>query len=538
MLYASANTPGEIRMESDVRIVIVDDSQHLREFVVQALSGRDGVTVQEATDGEEGVEVVVADPPDLVLLDLEMPRLNGLQVLDALADNKVDVPVILITSHGSEAIAVEVFRKGVRNYLIKPFTVEELYTAVDRALAEVRLTREKEQLNRSLSETNEELTNRVQELDTLYKVGKSVTSQLSKDQLLERVLDAAFHVLEAEDAALMVLDPKTNQLRTELYRQRVPGEMSQISRRSAEELAADAARSGDATASGAMLYAPLKLGDTVVGALGVGNRVSSRPFSEHHRRLLLALADYAAIALENARLYENLQQANQAKSEFVSLVAHELGAPITSIRGYAEMLWTETVGPLEQDQKNFIGIIRSNVQRMLVLVSDLQDVNRMETGQIRLTIEKVHLSESVKAAIQTTHAHFNAQSQLLTVDLADDLPAVAADQERLTQILINLLSNASKYTPPEGHIHIYGWVVDNYVHCSVSDTGIGLSPEDQAKLFTKFFRSDDPRAREKPGTGLGLCIAKNLIELQGGSIQVESTLGKGTTFTFNVPVAK
>jgi signal transduction histidine kinase len=117
------------------------------------------------------------------------------------------------------------------------------------------------------------------------------------------------------------------------------------------------------------------------------------------------------------------------------------------------------------------------------------------------------------------------------------LPPVHADPARLAQVLINLLNNAYKYTPEGGHIRVRAWQQDGFVHCAVSDTGIGISPQDQAKLFTKFFRSDNPAARERRGAGLGLCIVKNMVELQGGRIEVESQLGQGTTFVFTVPVA-
>jgi len=524
-------------MKSDVRILVVDDSQVLREFVAQALTMEGGFIILEASDGDKGLEMAMADSPDLIVLDLEMPRLNGFQVLDALHEQQADIPVILITSHGSEEIAVECFRKGVKDYLIKPFTVKELYAAIERALTEVHLRREKEALTQHLTAANQQLRRRVQEMDTLYRVGKSVTSLLSRDEMLERILDAIFYVTGAEDAALMLVDEESGQLRTELERQRVPGELRQSARRSAEELAADVARQGNAAATGAMLSAPIKVGDRVIGTLNVGNRVSTRPFSGHERQLLLALADYAAIAIENARLYEDTRQADRAKSEFVSLVSHELRTPMTSIRGYADMLAKGMCGSLTPQQEQFINIIRNNAKRMQILVSDLQDVSRIETGQLRLEIKLTDLTGALEDALQATQGQIEARSQQLTLEVAEDLPLVHADSARLTQILTNLLSNAYKYTPEGGRIRVRAWSQNGYVHCTVSDSGIGISPEDQACLFTKFFRSEDPAVQEKPGTGLGLCIVKSLVQLQGGEIEMESQLGEGTTFTFTVPIA-
>ncbi|MBN1955798.1 MAG: response regulator [Anaerolineae bacterium] len=515
--------------------MIVDDSEPLRQFIVQALSGQERMTAQEANDGAAGLEMILQDPPDLVLLDLEMPRLRGLELLDALIAHQVDVPVILMTSHGSEAIAVEVFRKGVRDYLIKPFTAEEMFSAISRALTEVNLRREKEQLTEHLSASNEQLQRRLQELGVLYEIGKSLTSRLSLDEVLERIIDAVFYVIGAEEAALMLIDHESGETQMALHRQRVPGELQQSSQRSAEELAAAAARKGDATASGAMLYAPLKVGDRAIGSLGVGNRVSARPFSTHSRRLLKALADYAAIAIENARLYEEIQQANQAKSEFVSMVAHELRAPMTAMRGYADML--ESAASLTAPQHEFVAAIRANVDRMQVLVADLRDVSRIESGHLELEKREMGLQEAVRGALQTVRGEIEARAQQLLIDVPDDLPKVEADPARLTQVLVNMLSNANKYTPEGGQIGLRAWVEGRYIHCAVSDTGIGISPEDQEKLFTKFFRSKDRAVRGVQGTGLGLCITKSLVELHGGEIGVQSEMGKGTTFTFTLPVS-
>ncbi|MEA3342430.1 MAG: ATP-binding protein [Chloroflexota bacterium] len=524
-------------MESDVHILIVDDSRAIRDFVVQALGSQETFTVSEARDGAEGLEMALADPPDLILLDLEMPRLNGLQVVDGLREHQAGIPVILITSHGSEAIAVELFRKGVKDYLNKPFTAEEMLVAIERALTEVRLRREKEALTQRLAVSNRQLQRRVHEMDILYRVGKSVTSLLSREQLMERIMDAVFYVIGAEEAALMMVDKESGRLRTEVHRQRVPGKLQGTAGRSAEELAVDTARKGDVTATGAMLSAPLKVGGKIIGTLGLGNRVSAKPFTTHDRQLLMALADYAAIAVENMRLYEEVRQADRAKSAFVSLVVHELGTPMTSILGYTDVLANKDFGSLVPEQERFVGVIRRNVRRMQLLVSDLQDVSRIETGQLLLEPRPTTLADVLEDALQATQIEIDARSQQLTVESPRNLPPVRADPARLIQILINLFSNAYKYTPEGGHIRVRVWLQNGYVHCAVSDTGIGISPKNMAKLFTKFFRSDDPTVRDIPGTGLGLSIVKSLVELQGGTIEVESEVGEGTTFTFTVPVA-
>jgi len=524
-------------MKSNVRILVVDDSRPMRETVVRTLADREAFTVLEAVHGAEGLEMILADSPDMVLLDLEMPHMDGFEVLDALQAEQVDIPVILMTSHGSEVIAVELFRKGVKDYLIKPFSAEEMLAAIDKALTEVRLRQEKEALTRHLASANRQLRRRVQELDTLYRVGKSVTSLLSQEQLLDRILDVVFYVVGVEEAALLLLDGESGQLQMERHRKQVEGELQeQPGHRDVDTVATEAVRSEEAVTTGAMLSVPLKIGERVIGVLVASNRVTGASFSQPERQLLLALVDYAAIALDNARLYEAVRQANQAKSEFVSVVAHELKQPMTSIRGYASMLLKEVAGPLTAQQKQFIRTISSNEERMRVLVSDLQDVARMETGQLRLDMEPTRLREALDKALETIQGQIKARSQRLVLRVAENLPTIHADPARLTQILINLLSNACKYTPEGGRINVRAWLQNSHVQCAVSDNGIGIAPEDQEQLFTKFFRAEDPMVQEETGTGLGLCIVKNLIELQGGEIKLESQLGAGSTFSFTLPV--
>jgi signal transduction histidine kinase len=250
------------------------------------------------------------------------------------------------------------------------------------------------------------------------------------------------------------------------------------------------------------------------------------------------LADHAAIAIENARLYEQVQQANQAKTEFVSIVAHELRTPMTSIRGYADMLSKELVGPLTDQQNEFVSTICNNVERMQILVSDLQDIARIESGQLRMETQPMSLRDSLDEGVRLVRGQIDGKGQALQIEAPQDLPQVHGDPSRTTQVIINLLSNAYKYTPEGGEIRVKASVEKPFVRCTVQDTGIGMSEDDQCKLFTKFFRADNPDAREQPGTGLGLCIVKNIVELQGGEITVESEEGVGTTFSFTIPTVE
>ena len=523
-------------MSSDVRILVIDDSLTMRENVTRILSSENYIT-QEAANGQEGLDMALENPPDMILLDLEMPKLNGLQVINALRTKDINIPIILMTSHGSEAVAVELFRKGVKNYLIKPFDPEELIYAIDQALTEVRLRRERDALTQNLIEANHELERRVRELDTLYHVGKSVTSVLPRTQLLERIIETVFYLTKAEEATILLADEETGQPQQKLHRQRIEGEIGRASLRAAKELVRRASTTGESIGAEAMYATPLKVGEKIIGVLLVGNRISGSPFSEHNQKLVLALADYAAIALENTNLYENLHEANQAKSEFVSLVAHELKQPMTAIRGYADMLIKGGAGPITSQQDQFIEAIRNSTERMQTLIFDLQDISRIEIGQMKLETAPTDLKSILQIASREIHAQLKNKKQKINLNLPKTLPLVQADSARLMQIITNLLSNAHKYTPEGGNIWVKAWHQDQFVHCSVADNGVGMSEEELTKLFTKFFRAEAPGMENVPGTGLGLCIVKNLIELQGGEITVSSEVGRGSVFTIILPVA-
>ncbi len=259
------------------------------------------------------------------------------------------------------------------------------------------------------------------------------------------------------------------------------------------------------------------------------------------------LSDHAAIAIANAQLYAEVQNANAAKSEFVSFVAHELKNPMTSIKGYTELLAGGKVGTINDMQSNFLHTIRSNVERMSTLVSDLNDNSKIEAGRLRLDFKAINVAEVVDEVVRSTRRQIEDKKQTIDVTLPEQLPSVWADRTRVAQVLINLVSNAHKYTPEAGQVFVGAEAASNQwdpdgaprvVHLWVRDTGIGISPQDQAKIFQKFFRSDDDKAREAPGTGLGLNITKSLMEMQGGRIWFESEFRKGTTFHITIPVAE
>jgi signal transduction histidine kinase len=202
---------------------------------------------------------------------------------------------------------------------------------------------------------------------------------------------------------------------------------------------------------------------------------------------------------------------------------------------------------VNEAQANFLSTIRSNIERMNTLISDLNDVSKIEAGRLRLDFKALPLSAAVDDIVRSTRRQVEEKGQQLNIKLPTELPNVWADRTRLAQVLVNLVSNANKYTPQGGQIEVAAEACHNQwdlsgspdvVHIWVKDTGIGISLEDQKKIFQKFFRSEDPKTREVPGTGLGLNITKSLVEMQGGKIWFESEYRQGTIFHFTVPIAE
>jgi signal transduction histidine kinase len=239
---------------------------------------------------------------------------------------------------------------------------------------------------------------------------------------------------------------------------------------------------------------------------------------------------------ELAEARDEAVEANRSKSEFISVVSHELKLPMTSIKGYSDLMLAGTTGQLNENQVAFLTTIRNNVNRMATLVSDLADISRIESGNLRIEPRSVPVWDVIDEVVTLTHTQVKQKNQTVTVQIPQELPKAWCDRNRLAQILTNLISNANKYTPEGGAILVEAICTEDKIQIKIQDNGLGMTPEDQQKLFSKFFRSVDEKIREAPGTGLGLSITKNLIELQGGKVWFESEFRKGTTFYFTVPI--
>jgi signal transduction histidine kinase len=409
---------------------------------------------------------------------------------------------------------------------------------------------------RLIALTDQELTERVEELQVMGRIVRELNASLEVDRAMRTTLEWAMRRSNAEAGLIGMIEGDHLRLIAQQGYDDVlapdetglplllPALKSAIEKGQPNQVSLIGNGSkGILPTAHTQIIVPIRREAQVIGLL----LLESNSDSQGNLTFLNQLSDSAAIAIANAQLYDEVQRANLAKSEFVSFVAHELKNPMTSIKGYTELLAAGSVGQINEMQTNFLSTIRSNVERMSALVSDLNDNAKIEAGRLRLDFKPAEVKEIVDDVLRSTRRQVEDKRQTVEVLLPSQLPQVWADRLRVGQVLTNLINNAYKYTPEGGKIQIGAEATTNQwdpegakhvVHLWVQDNGIGISFEDQAKIFQKFFRSDDLKAREAPGTGLGLNITKSLVEMQGGRIWFDSEFRKGTTFHFTVPVAE
>jgi len=310
-----------------LRILIIDDSREIREFVTDYVLNPQNFQIETAVDGAEGLQKALTHKPDLILTDFEMPRMSGLELLRNLRAQGDQVPVILMTSHGSEQIAVEVFRLGVHDYIIKPFEPQKMLEAIEKALSVARLKREKEALNRRILQVNEQLKHNVNELNALYEVGKSITALMQPKQMLERIVDAVLTVTNCQECSLVLVDAKTGKVTGHL-RRRYVDEKHRV--KSGTGILSPPT-SGDENHSAkntneTVLSVPLQIGQKVLGTLSISKRLTF-DFTPHHERLLHMLADYAAIAIHNTQLLHQLHLTKEREKQQIRGLFERYVAP-------------------------------------------------------------------------------------------------------------------------------------------------------------------------------------------------------------------
>lgn len=403
---------------------------------------------------------------------------------------------------------------------------------------------------RLFTQTDHALARRVEELTVFQQIDQQLNKSLELNQVLSSALTWAIALTTADSGSIgLLVETETEPALRLLVNTSAGGEpprtvltdhpvLAQVLReeRSVYLEQVSAAESLDGRAATVQLAVPIKRDGLITGLITLESR-TPQAINDEDIAFVERLADRAAVAIKNARLYEDIHAANKAKSDFISVVTHELRLPMTSIKGYTDLIMSGMTGELNEQQKQFLGVIKRNLDRMSVLIRDLSDINRIESGRMQFEVGAFDVRDVVMEVVESFQEQAGTKSQTLRVEVGEGDTAVSADSRRVSQVLTNLVSNANKYTPPNGDILIQVQPQAAFVQVSVRDTGIGISEENQAQLFNQFFRAEDAAVREQVGWGLGLSIVKKMVEAQGGEIWFQSTFGEGSTFAFTLPSA-
>jgi signal transduction histidine kinase len=279
----------------------------------------------------------------------------------------------------------------------------------------------------------------------------------------------------------------------------------------------------------------------LIGCLGV---TRNRPgeFPTETIELLRTFATQSALAIQNARLFHEIQDkshqlevASQHKSEFLANMSHELRTPLNAIIGFSEVLTDRMFGELNEKQEEYLKDIYASGTHLLSLINDILDLSKIEAGRMELELTDFHLPTALDNALPLVRERAGRRGIALHAEVDERLDQIQADERKLRQVVLNLLSNAIKFTPEGGRIEVRAVPVDGSLEVSVSDTGVGIAPEDQEAIFEEF-RQVGTAAKKVEGTGLGLALSRKFVELHGGRIWVTSQLGAGSTFTFTIPM--
>ncbi|HTP07656.1 MAG TPA: GAF domain-containing sensor histidine kinase [Anaerolineae bacterium] len=398
-------------------------------------------------------------------------------------------------------------------------------------------------------------------LQRILEISQILTSTYDLDDLLQMILAAATELTRTETASILLLDEGSTELRfaasTGSYRDklmtmRVPvdGSLAGTILRSGEPMVFDNVQQDPrhfdsidkqiSFESRSMLGVPLLMRDRAVGVLEAWNKVDSSPFSEEDGQVLMTLAAQAAVAIENARLitalqkaYEQLNRVDQIKSDFIAIASHELRTPLGLILGYAAMLKEDLKNPDTAEQ---LDVVMNSALRLRDLIDDMVNVQHIEEGKAKLVLTEFVLQEVVQRVVGAMNELYMAKEQEMLINLPPQPLSLTADREKITLVLNNLLANAIKFTGARGRIMLTAERKNGEVQVHVADTGIGIPAREVDRIFERFYQVEPHLTRTHGGLGLGLAIAKGMIELHGGKIWVESVEGLGSRFSFSVPV--
>ena len=479
----------------------------------------------------------------------------------------------LLSSTGfRSALAVPMVREGapigaiaVGRMKVREFTaaqIQLLETFADQAVIAIENVR----LFTELQQRTGELTRSVEKLTALGEVSQAVSSTLDLETVLDTLTERARQLAGADGGAIYEYNEATQEFHLRATRN-VDATLIQALRvtplRKGERAMGRATDTrepiqiGDIAEPGvyeshlrdvliaagyrALLSVPIVREGQIIGSLSL-NRKAPGEFSAEVIDVLRTFATQSALAIQNARLFQEIEEksrqlevASQHKSEFLANMSHELRTPLNAIIGFSEVLSERMFGELNEKQEEYSKDIHASGQHLLSLINDILDLSKIEAGRMELELTDFHLPQAIENALTLVRERAGRRGIALAHTMDERLGEIRGDERKVKQVLLNLLSNALKFTPEGGRVEVRAGMAEGMAEISVTDTGVGIAPEDQEKVFEEF-RQVGTAAKKVEGTGLGLTLCRKFVELHGGRIWVKSQEGVGSTFTFTIPV--
>jgi signal transduction histidine kinase/DNA-binding response OmpR family regulator len=541
----------------EINILLVDDNEG-NLLALEAILAAPERNLVRASSGDEALRYLLDHDAAVILLDVYMPGIDGLETAALIRgrERSRDIPIIFLTAdNAGGALLSKGYSLGAVDYILKPVEPAILRSKVAVFVELFKKTEEVKRQAALLREKNVELENaNLQRLSMLIELGQRLAAERDPEQVLRKFCHAAREIVGARRAAVGMFeeDGRTlrhshvsgydaaaeggvletgNELLGPLLAERRPVRLSLTD---GGRIAAGVPWPGAPVSS--FLGAPILSPSGGSGWLYLTDKLDAEEFSEADERLAATLTAQAAVAYENARLYTEAAAANRAKDEFLATLSHELRTPLTAILGWARLL---RVGNLPAGTAGgALETIERNAKAQSQLIDDLLDVSRIVTGKLRLVTQPVEIARVIEAAVESVRPAARAKKIRLEVELEPLDGPLLGDAGRLQQVAWNLLSNAVKFTPEGGRVGVLLRRAGTDAEVRVEDTGQGIDAEFLPHVFDRFRQADGSTTRQYGGLGLGLAIARHLVELHGGAISADSEgEGRGASFTVRLPLA-
>lgn len=545
--------------ENRESILIVEHDPEISSFLAdQALKPFGFKTTVEA-DSSAAIQRIMTDPPEVLLVDIGLPGLSGKDILVALNAQSIQVPVIMLAGRGMENKVLPAFRLGAVDALFWPVREAEVISAVERALNQKRVEREREQLALRLRQTNQELQQRVQELTTLYNIGKAAVTVSDQKVLFDRLVQGAVEVTGADAGWFLHRDDYSRAFLLKAQLNLPHNLVDNLDRPWDDGLSSMVAISGEPLAihgaplkrfkiaplGNSALVVPVKVKREVIGILEV-IRKSDQAFSIANQKLLEAIADYASISIVNARLFHYLE-------ERAHILQHSMNQAEISAKIQAALL-QETASLLMQSRQYAAEHIRQLLKQQGRL--NLEQVERLRSTQQSLKqigslLERLppppkslkerevfNLVETIRNSVDRYQPLAQESKIVVEIRLPGEPVLVRANPSHILAVLDGLISNAIKFSLHGGQIQVnLANEPHHTAHIQIQDAGLGISTDDQALVFSGKYQSEALAAEQFGGAAIGLPLIREVIELNGGKIWFDSTLGSGTIFHITLPIA-